>query len=935
MSQNPNWPVLVGELNPTGNSNYGLGVAGCFADLTGRLIQQWGTARGRQFELDEVQPGTWSGVWDDRDGALDPSNTASMFAPNLVPYRPWRIRAQWPATVNLLSADQATGGEGTPLAPGTSGAPYLVTGAYATPVVTASASAWSGTQVWQVTTASAAVGSALVSFGPLPVRAGAVGLPYAFSARIRSATASANPTVAPSLAWLDTNGRTLSTTTVAPMALIGSATGGWTFAGVPDVVPVGAVAAVFALTMTVAPTASWSFQVDGAQFEQNTTASAFTVPGTWFPLYAGMVERYPQAWNDSGAFGTVTPTAVDTFALLSQVQFTDLMTAAIQAPRSVSGAGLSFCYRLGEQAGSTQFADATGQRGPAVVAPTGGVTAGVAQTSASPGGGYAAAPGTTVVNFNPGANAGTQNYLPEPCLILPPGPDGLYGPPRTGGFTRMVAFRQTNTTGGQDVWCADSPSSPTSTATMEVYQGSFYLEFADHNGGGATVNLGAVSVGNWHLAFISTDPAGLGWHACVDGVVFSGTFAKPWNPPDFFSADTIAADAISGVNNEFVPFAGDISWACQWPFQLSAAQMQQIYQIWRSAGAGDSTGQRYARILGLAGYQGPSLIDPGQTTNLPAATDIAGQDALTALSQVVTTENGQHFVDAGGIVRFADRSRRARAQAPTFVFGENTAAGELPYDTVAFDFDPTRIGNDIQITQNSSGTVFRAFDAASQAAYGIRTVTRTTQASNALEVQDAAHYLLGRYSKARMRISALTLNPGTNPALWPVCLALELGTRIRVNRRPPGAPVITFDGFVEAINWNADDGANATVDIQVSPADGWTAWTDAAMHFTYAGNLINGTAWYPFGGLLTDPAGNPVHANLSIGQRIAFLTTAGTSYPVTVTGLDGNGAGSVQLSSTAAATGPFTVCDLLPAGVTDPTSFDSMAVLGKTTTLGY
>jgi hypothetical protein len=329
------------------------------------------------------------------------------------------------------------------------------------------------------------------------------------------------------------------------------------------------------------------------------------------------------------------------------------------------------------------------------------------------------------------------------------------------------------------------------------------------------------------------------------------------------------------------------------------------------------------------------MIDPGQTTNLPVATDIAGQDALTALSQVVTTENGQHFVDAGGTIRFQDRSRRAKAATPTFVFGENIAAGELPYDTVSFDFDPTHIGNDIQVTQNSTGTVFRAFDAASQAAYGIRTVTRTTQAGNGLEVADAAHNLLGRYAKARMRISSLTLNPGANPALWPVCLALELGTRIRVNRRPPGAPVITFDGFVESINWNADDGAHATVDLQVSPADGWTAWTDAAMHFTYTGNLTSGTAWYAFNTLLTDPAGNPVHANLSIGQQLVFLTAAGTAYPVTVTGLDGNGVGSVQLSSAAAATGPFTVANTLPSGTTDPTSFDAMAVLGKTTTLGY
>ena len=97
MAQNPNWPALAGEFNPTGNPNYGTGNVNGFVDLTKRLVGQWGTSRGRQFELDTVQPGTWLGVWDNRDGQLDPSNASSSFAPNLLPYRPWRIRAQYPA----------------------------------------------------------------------------------------------------------------------------------------------------------------------------------------------------------------------------------------------------------------------------------------------------------------------------------------------------------------------------------------------------------------------------------------------------------------------------------------------------------------------------------------------------------------------------------------------------------------------------------------------------------------------------------------------------------------------------------------------------------------------------------------------------------------------------------------------------------------------
>ena len=56
MSQNPSWPLLVGEFNPSGALGYGTWSANTYTDLTARLVQQWGTSRGRQFELDEVQP---------------------------------------------------------------------------------------------------------------------------------------------------------------------------------------------------------------------------------------------------------------------------------------------------------------------------------------------------------------------------------------------------------------------------------------------------------------------------------------------------------------------------------------------------------------------------------------------------------------------------------------------------------------------------------------------------------------------------------------------------------------------------------------------------------------------------------------------------------------------------------------------------------------
>ena len=840
MAQNPNWPRLQALWAPGGHVGYGPSAASYellpWVDITPRLIGPWNINRGRQYELDQVTTGTWSGVLDNRDGLFDPGNFASVVGGNVVPYQPFRIRAQWPITANLLGADQATAGDASALPVFTPGPVCGVTGDYTTPYVDTSASAWSGTRVWStLINSSVAAGKSPITFGPVPLPAdgAAPGTPYTYSLRIRCNTAGINPTVVPFLRWLDISGNTVATTTVAPITLTGAAGAPWVFAGVPSVVPAGAVCAVFGLTLTSTSTGSWFLHADGAQLEQSPSATGFVTPGNWFPLFTGGIERYPQTWQASGTLGTVLAVAVDALALLSQSRLQDPFTAAVFKP--IGGPAPTFAYLLAD-AGGGAFADSTGQRSPAQVGINllggGTVTPGTARTSVTPGKSFVCPAGTSVVNFK-SLIAGTDNANAGMSFIrVPPAPSGAVGP-AAGGFTRMIAFRLTSApTVNSAVWMASTARDITTNnlSAAGILIGpdlsvSTVLADPGHQGTAATFNLGYADVGNWHLAMVFLSGDGTTWGGALDTTYWSQTASPTYTafPAGAFRDDVIGAafwGAYFPDQTQF-NFVGDIGLAVEWPGILTRDQAAAIYTAWRSGWTGDTAGYRFGRILTAAGWNGPTDLDHGDTGALSAATDIDGTDAASALQAVTDTEGGVMFADATGNLVFQARSTRWTPAPAALVLGENTAAGEWPYeDSPVLDYDPTLVTNLAEVTQSSTGTISSASDFASQIANGVRDRQVTSQALSVQECQDKAAFLVVRYKIPRVRVAAMTLNPSANPGMWPAVLGLDIGSRAKAVRRPPPpAPPVVVDGFVENIAWAVDVTGDARVTVQISPAD--------------------------------------------------------------------------------------------------------------------
>lgn len=939
---NPNWPVVETGWGPYWDCNAGEVPPDRYVSL--RTIGSYTAGRGKQYELDQAQAGTSTMTLPNTDGSLDPDNHAGPFAGRIRPFQPVRRRNQWPPTINLLTQAQATGGDtgGQPLgALSTSDTgPRILTDTDGTGgAFTATASAWQGGTVAQFAVGTAALAATWICYTAQPaVRPGQT---YTVQLRVRNITPATSVQVAAGFRTRTATDAAATTVAGSTATLTGSATAGWTPITVTATADAASSGMWLGVQVVTAPGATCSVQVDGWQIEKGAVASPWVCPGVWTSIASHFTERWPSAWLDSGTRGVVTPSGVDAFALLSQYTLDGPLAEEINShnPR--------FLYKLDDPAGSTSATDFTGAQPPIPVANgkngASSITFGTAVTASDPvNGTYTGSPGT-VAHFNnpsPGQNAF------GPCTYLSLTKAGITGPVNpAAGFSRMIAFRYAPLTApafSADLWMAADKKRDSSGALA----GSYLVLFINGSGnvqlnmGGPTGAFGnfpntfvSVIDGNWHLAIVTYDPVAASIVVRVDGQGAGFTSISPAIQPTGLTMDSIGAFVDEQVRFTSANFAGDISFACEWPTVLSGNDRTNLYTAWRSACSGESTDTRYARILRYAGYTGATALQAGLTTAMGPA-NFAGQNPVTALQAVVDTEGGSHFVDGAGTITLRSRSARYNTTVPKVVFGERTDLGEIPYEECLPDFDSTHLGSIATVTQDGTGQVFTATDAASSKAYAPRTLTRTVNVLSPLEAQDAANYIVSRYRQPATRVATLRLNPSANASMWAVCLALELGTRVRVMRRPLNAPAIQLEAWVEKLDWAQDDGGKATLTLQCSPVDTTPYSVFAAWHTTLKLVAAAGA------GSITVNASadntNPLNSQMTGGQLLILGQNTPNQETVTVSAVGATSAGwtSAVLTLAAPTTKSHAVNDPvnepLPTGITDPAAFDVISAFDTT-----
>jgi hypothetical protein len=938
---NINWPTIEDAWGAYWNANAGDSPLDRYVEISDRTRGTVNTSRGRQYETDQVRSGEANLTLANTDATLDPVNASGPWYGHIQPYQPYRRRAQWPPTRNLLDQVHATGGDlggysaGT-IPGGSAGADIFSSTDSTGGSFVATATAWAGGMVMQFSvpngSASASRACHTPRFSVIP------GQTYTVQLRVRDVTASTSLSVQAFLGWYTAGGGSTPTSFNygSSASLTGSTTAAWTTITVTATAPSNAAGIDVGVALASSAAATCSLQVDGWQLEKGSTASAWTCPGLWNPVYAGFMERWSSTWDMSGTYGKVAPSAVDAFSLLSQKTLSDPLT------QEISTASPRFLFKLDDPSGSTSVADTTGTYLAAQLAISkygaGSLTFGNAIAADDASGTYAGSSGT-VARLN-NANPGTNTISAATFISL--GSTGILGPATT-IWTRMIAFRYTGgavPAASAVLWSGfDSQRAlgvPAGSDLILSIGGTGYVQFASAGptGAGGSRVAGTTNVcdGDWHLVVFGFDPTVTSSFVALDGVVYSYSSAANTAPSGLIS-DNVGTYVDPTVGNgTILNFKGDISFVAEFPSLLSPTTVTNLYTAWRSACAGESTAARYARILRYSGYTGPSSVQTGLTTSMgPAAID--GQDAVSALQAVVDTEAGEHFVNRAGTVVFKSRSARYNATSPAYVFGEN-APGEWPYEDVSLDFDSTHLSNQVTVTQESTSQAFYATDATSLANFFPRTMSRTVNSSSALECQDAANYLLSRYKNPATRVSSIKLHPSANPAMWPVCLALELGTRVRIMRRAPNVPTVQVECFVENIAWDFGNDGEAFQTLQCSPADLTPYALFAAWHTTLHTTISSGVST-----ITVDASAdttNPLATQLGPGQSLILGQNSTNQETVTVLSVGATSPGwttaviTLTANTTKSHTAADVVCEPLPSGVTDPTVYDASSKFDST-----
>jgi hypothetical protein len=153
-------------------------------------------------------------------------------------------------------------------------------------------------------------------------------------------------------------------------------------------------------------------------------------------------------------------------------------------------------------------------------------------------------------------------------------------------------------------------------------------------------------------------------------------------------------------------------------------------------------------------------------------------------------------------------------------------------------------------------------------------------------------------------------------------------------RRPPGLAVTQIDCFVENLAWSWDDKNEATLTLQCSPADLAPYAVFAAWHTTLAAAPSVGATTITVNA--SQDTTNPLATQLAAGQQLVLGQNTANQETVTVqtVGTTSPGWTSAVITLVAATTKAHAIGDLvnepLPAGVTDPTTYDAASAFDAT-----
>jgi hypothetical protein len=280
--------------------------------------------------------------------------------------------------------------------------------------------------------------------------------------------------------------------------------------------------------------------------------------------------------------------------------------------------------------------------------------------------------------------------------------------------------------------------------------------------------------------------------------------------------------------------------------ELTAAQVLTHYDAGTTGGRNDYPSERLTELASFAGLVDAGLFDVSDLadhTYLSRAT-FSG-NVLSAMQDIVRTEQGRMFVDSAGVLQVQGRTADVHDLAVNTTSQATLAdSGLLAYvDLVIDSAELELMRNTIYLSTNGGQVV--VYDTDSRALYDERSESLTVLLDDATAARNLGLYRTRQFADPASRITSITLKPhGASDTRYPIALGVELGWRVTISRTPQGiGSAISKVCTVEGISHQVTDRGPWTTTLYLAPAQNtytqqpWFVLGDATYGKLGAANL--------------------------------------------------------------------------------------------------
>ena len=396
--------------------------------------------------------------------------------------------------------------------------------------------------------------------------------------------------------------------------------------------------------------------------------------------------------------------------------------------------------------------------------------------------------------------------------------DGNF-PSISAGITVEGWFQMDNTEDG------DSAQGVLWTLSTAGYPGLLSLQGDPHNNvfqlwatapGGAsfTTDIGTLNYAVlYHVVYTTTTTSYTLWVNGAEMATGSYGFAGGKLASPQFAGFAVNSPLIYGPNIGIPPYSGFAGQVAIFPRILHPARIVTHYQAGITGMAGEPAYYRIERLLQAGNATGRRVIEQEPSPDqdkVVSCQDITGQPASTSIANVTADLlPGLFFIAPTGDMVYQAKVNSWN-QPVQWLLGDDGTAGEYAYENdINFDFDPSRVINEIQLTQLDDQSVTTpsvvAIEDASQEQYGTISDLATGYLQGDINyplnygpgLQDLANWLACTYQAPVIRLTKVTVDAASQPSAWPFVLSVSPGDMVTVNRRQfTSTPLISVTGRV-------------------------------------------------------------------------------------------------------------------------------------------